>query len=247
MTLVSVSEQERIQGGLRAAEECFDILFDRAPVMMHSIDSDGRLVKVNSRWLQRLGYQRDEVLGRKSVEFLTEESRRQAIKDTLPLFWRVGSARGVGYQFVMKNGQVIDVLLDAEVTPEISGQSFTIAALREGHDLIQQQQSATTIKALQELTSWQHELKDFLSPQEIHNQDAGLLTPQDSSANALAKAGETLGTFLELTENISVSLRALLQTHEEMLDASVEQQRELLEVAKSMEKSCRPSAIMGHI
>ena len=241
MNLDSVSEQEHQEMALGVAKECFDfdILFDHAPVMMHSIDNDGRLVKVNRRWLWRLGYQRNEVLGRKSTEFLTEESRRQAIKGTLPLFWRVVSARNVGYQFVRKNGQTIDVLLDAEVTPEISGHSFTIAALRDGHDRAQWEQTAITIKALKELTRWQHELESAAFPQGIHNPNADPTAIRQESGQELdtTMARGAMGMLLEHIQDISVNLHALLGVHEELLDASVEQQRELLVVAKSIEKS----------
>ena len=235
--LRSIPEQERNEMALRVADETFDILFDRAPVMMHAIDGEGRLIRVNRPWLRRLGYKRDEVLSRKSTEFLTEESRQRAIKDTLPLFWRMGSARSVGYQFVRKNGHLIDVLLDAEVARDSSGHIFTIATLRDGHDPTQWEQAATIIKALKQLASAQAKLEGTLLNTGRVNQDPGLLAPQALSDDASAKTGETLGAFLEHTENISVNLRALLRVHEEWLDASAEQQRELLGVAKSIEKS----------
>ena len=235
--LRSIPEQERNDMALKVADETFDILFDRAPVMMHAIDGEGRLIRVNRPWLRRLEYKRDEVLGRKSTEFLTEESRQRAVKDTLPLFWRVGSARSVGYQFVRKNGQIIDVLLDAELGRYTSGNTFAIVTLREDHDLTQWEQAATIIKALKQLASAHALLQSPLLAEGGVNQDPGLLALQASSGDASAKAGETLGAFLEHTENISVNLRALLRVHEEWLDASAEQQRDLLGVAKSIEKS----------
>ena len=79
-----------------SAEQYFDVVFDCAPVMLHSIDRDGRIVKVNRRWLQELGYEESEVIGRRSTEFLTDESRTRALSDTLPLFWQTGSAHGLG-------------------------------------------------------------------------------------------------------------------------------------------------------
>ena len=59
----NTAERERVEKALRVAIESFDILFDHAPVMMHAVDKDGRLVRVNSRWLQTLGYESSEVLG----------------------------------------------------------------------------------------------------------------------------------------------------------------------------------------
>lgn len=54
-------------------------LFNRQiPAMMHSIDAEGRIVTVSQKWLDVLGYSEEEVLGRRSTEFMTEESCRHA-------------------------------------------------------------------------------------------------------------------------------------------------------------------------
>lgn len=89
---------------------CF---YEEIPAMAHSIDTTGRLVRVSNLWLETLGYERSEVIGRKSVEFLTEESRRHAEESALPEYFRTGQCRDVPYQFVTKGGEVIDVLLSA--------------------------------------------------------------------------------------------------------------------------------------
>ncbi|MFO0981299.1 MAG: PAS domain S-box protein [Planctomycetota bacterium] len=87
--------------------------YEKTPVMLHSIDREGRLVSVSDRWLEVLGYERHEVLGRRSVDFLTEASRSYAESEILPSFFATGSCRNVPYQFVRKNGEVVDVLLSA--------------------------------------------------------------------------------------------------------------------------------------
>ena len=233
------SERPGTEEALRVARETFDILFDHAPVMLHSVDVGGRLVKVNRRWLQGLGYEREEVLGRKSIDFLTEESRAMAISDTLPLFWRVGSARSVGHQFVRKDGEPLEVLLDAEVIHSTAEDRSTLAALRTGNDLVQWKQASTTLMALQQLARIQDSLTSILSnqgsdgsapdPPPLHQYPDP--TPENGSWR------EYLGTLLEIGHDISGNLRALVRTHEEWLDASVEQQRELLLAAKGMEKT----------
>ena len=95
-----------------SSKRFYEAVFDSAPVMLHSIDKDGRLVKVNRRWLAELGYKESEVLGRPSIDFLTDESRARIVSETLPLFWRTGSAHSIGYRIVKKDGQVKDVLMD---------------------------------------------------------------------------------------------------------------------------------------
>ena len=87
---------------LAAVDQSINALFNRAPVMRHWVRKGGTIAKVNRRWLARMGYKRHEVLGRKSIDFLTEHSRFWAVEECLPLFFRVGSARGVGFEFVKR-------------------------------------------------------------------------------------------------------------------------------------------------
>ena len=81
--------------------------------MLHSIDREGKLLDVSDRWLKVLGYTREEVVGRKASDFLTEESREYAETAAISEFIQTGSAENLEYQFVKKSGQVIDVLLSA--------------------------------------------------------------------------------------------------------------------------------------
>jgi two-component system, cell cycle sensor histidine kinase and response regulator CckA len=96
-------------------------LYNRTPAMLHSIDADGRIVAVSDTWLSAMGYTRTEVLGHRSTEFLTEASRRHAREVVLPEFYRTGSCRNVEYQWVRKDGEVLDGLLSAVAERDPSG------------------------------------------------------------------------------------------------------------------------------
>jgi PAS domain S-box-containing protein len=85
--------------------------FKVSPAMVHSIDRAGRLIAVSDVWLAKLGYERDEVLGKLSSDFMTSESRQYAIQNVLPEFFRRGRCDNVEYQLVCKDGRVIDVLV----------------------------------------------------------------------------------------------------------------------------------------
>ena len=90
-----------------------DRRFAVTPALLHSIDAQGRLVSVSDAWLAKLGYRREELIGRLSSDFLTPASRERAIHNVLPEFFRTGRCDNVEYQFVCKDGRVIDVLLSA--------------------------------------------------------------------------------------------------------------------------------------
>lgn len=108
-----ITELKRAEEALRTSEVRYRSLYNNTPVMMHSINQVGELVSVNDHWLRTLGYERDEVLGRRSTDFLTDVSRRYARDTVLPSFFKEGSVTDIEYQMVKKDGQVIDVLLSA--------------------------------------------------------------------------------------------------------------------------------------
>ncbi len=96
--------------------------YETTPAMMHSIDRQGRLLCVSDAWLRKLGYERAEVIGRPSTDFLTESSREKARLVVLPSFFETGSVTDVEYQMVCRDGTVIDVLLSAVAERDSTGQ-----------------------------------------------------------------------------------------------------------------------------
>jgi diguanylate cyclase (GGDEF)-like protein/PAS domain S-box-containing protein len=97
--------------------------------MLHSINKDGLLISVSDAWLLKLGYTREEVIGRRSSDFLTPESRAYAIRDVLPAFFQSGRTDAAEYQMVCKDGRVIDVLLSAvldDSSKELGGISLAV-------------------------------------------------------------------------------------------------------------------------
>ena len=107
---------------LQASEQRFRTLYTQTPVMLHSIDPQGRVITVSQRWLSTLGYAEHEVLGRPMSEFLTAESARFAQDDALPKAKRAGRCDDVAFQMVTREGQVLDVLLSAIWEYDAAGQ-----------------------------------------------------------------------------------------------------------------------------
>ncbi len=110
-----ISERNQLETELRENEERFRNIYDNSPVMMHSIDQTGIIRNVNKKWLEVMGYTGEEVLGLSITGFMTPESLSRAVSEVLPKYWSDGSVRDVPYQYVNKDGTVIDVLLDSVV------------------------------------------------------------------------------------------------------------------------------------
>ncbi len=85
----------------------------KLPTMVHAINDKGLLVNVSDFWLKKMGYERKDVIGRSSSEFLTQESKKYAENAALPDFFNKGIIENVPYQFVKKDKTIIDVLLSA--------------------------------------------------------------------------------------------------------------------------------------
>jgi two-component system cell cycle sensor histidine kinase/response regulator CckA len=94
-------------------DEQFAAVFRVLPVMAHSIDREGRLVHVSDAWLERLKYERDDVIGRPLTDFLTEEGRNRATGEVIPRFFREGRVDDIPYAFVASDGEIVDILLSA--------------------------------------------------------------------------------------------------------------------------------------
>jgi diguanylate cyclase (GGDEF)-like protein/PAS domain S-box-containing protein len=76
-----------------------------------------------------MGYRRDEVIGRPSTDFLTEESRCHALEISIPAFRESGVLPEVEYQVVKKNGKILDVLLSAVTQHDDEGKFASTMAV----------------------------------------------------------------------------------------------------------------------
>lgn len=100
---------EETRATLELIESRYRRLYQTTPAMMQSVDAEGRIQAVSDRWLEALGYSADEVLGKPSIEFLTEASKKSAVEINIPKLREDGHLADVLYQFVKKNGDIIDV------------------------------------------------------------------------------------------------------------------------------------------
>ena len=102
---------------LMEERERFRELYRTTPAMMHAIDRGGVIRHVSDLWLERTGYRHDEVVGRRSTDFLDEASRRHA-RETLPRLWSGGALKDVPLAFRCKDGTTLETELTAIVVGE---------------------------------------------------------------------------------------------------------------------------------
>ena len=97
-------------------------LYRSTPAMLHTVDRDGNIVTVTDHWLQKLGYQRDEVVGRPITDFLTETDQQRFTAGRLKELMLQGEFTNDARQLVTKDGRVIDLLVSAIAHRDKSGE-----------------------------------------------------------------------------------------------------------------------------
>ncbi len=120
-TYLDISERKEAQLRLEESEQTQRLLYEATPAMLYSIDAQGALLSVSNLFAQALGYTREEMLGQKPTAFMTAESAQFALHTVFPEFQRTGSIRNVAYQLVRRDGQVMDVLISAELQRDADG------------------------------------------------------------------------------------------------------------------------------
>lgn len=109
VTGLDITDRKRMEDALRQSESLFRNLYACTPVMMCAIDKDRRFREVSNYGLRQMGRARQEIIGTRIADILTEESRgrfedliqRGSCVDHLPL------------QGVRPDGSIFDVVLSS--------------------------------------------------------------------------------------------------------------------------------------
>ena len=112
---------ERETQALRHSEERFRALYSRTPLPLYQLDRAGRLRYVSESWLELMGFSREEVIGRRLSEFMTEVSASQARHEDWPRLLETGVIQDAEYQMVTAQGALIDVLASGRVERDHTG------------------------------------------------------------------------------------------------------------------------------
>jgi PAS domain S-box-containing protein len=120
-----ITERKQVEKALRESEEKFSKVFYASPIPLNiNRLSDGRYVEVNESFLKRMGYHREELLGKTALEIGAwvhpEESENffQSLRTQ-------GSLRDFEAQFRTKSGEIGTALLFREVV-ELAGEKYFV-------------------------------------------------------------------------------------------------------------------------
>jgi len=84
-----------------------------------SLDENGNFIEVNQRWLDLLGYKREEVIGKWFGEFLSP-AYRENLRQGFELFKQRGEVHSE-FEMIHKNGSLLFIAFDGKVGHDING------------------------------------------------------------------------------------------------------------------------------
>jgi len=94
-------------------EQHYRDLYRATPAMLHTVDAKGRVLHVSDHWLRKLGYRREEVIGRAITDFFSEGTRATLPQQHLESIIAHGALRNEPRELVTKSGDLIEVLISS--------------------------------------------------------------------------------------------------------------------------------------
>lgn len=116
-------------------EQRFRDLYQSTPAMLHTVDTDGRITAVSDHWLDKLGYSREEVIGRSILGFLSEEAREPLLEGKVRDVIKAGNRKNIPRQMVTKSGELIDVVMSSRTERDhLTGRETLFVASKDVTD-----------------------------------------------------------------------------------------------------------------
>ncbi|HEX5046659.1 MAG TPA: sigma 54-interacting transcriptional regulator [Gammaproteobacteria bacterium] len=133
-----VGQQARI-------EQHYRELYRATPAMLHTVDSGGRIIHVSDRWLAKLGYRREEVLGRLITDFYVKETQDTLGGGRLLDVIAHGELENEPRSYLTKSGEAIEVVVSATADRDASG--AVLALLVASKDVTERNRAERQLRA----------------------------------------------------------------------------------------------------
>ncbi len=157
-------------------------MYENSPAMLHAMDPEGRLVKVNRFMLEALGYTAGEVLGRPMTDLFPPGSRQTIWDAIFESLFETGSVHDLPCQWVKKSGEIIDILLCASAEKDAQGKiigclaaALDITTRKKTEDHIQTLAYYDPLTGLPNRTLFQDRLHQALAHAHRDGHHVGLL------------------------------------------------------------------------
>jgi len=144
---------KRLQSALKESEKKFQEFYDEAPVGYHELDTKGRIVRVNQKELQMLGYTLEEMTQKPIWTFFVEEEMIRHVT-LAKIAGDVSFHDTFERTFRRKDGTTLPVLVEERVIRDKTGQILGIRSTVE--DITERRRTEEALrKSEEQLRQWQ--------------------------------------------------------------------------------------------
>jgi PAS domain S-box-containing protein len=133
-----VGQQARI-------EEHYRELYRATPAMLHTVVAHGRILHVSDRGLQKLGYRRDEVVGRMITDFMGPDYRATLENGKLEARIAHGELENQPGTYLTKAGEAVEVVVSATADRDSTG--AVVALLVASKDVTERNRAERQLRA----------------------------------------------------------------------------------------------------
>ena len=116
---------------VRKSEERYIDLFENSPDMSHIFNKDGIIISCNQTEATRLGYSKEELIGKSILKLYPLEYHKETQRNILDIFDRNKEIKGVEEKFISKNEELIDVSINTSIILDETGQPLVRAVARD--------------------------------------------------------------------------------------------------------------------
>ena len=118
LLMLQLAASNRIQ--IEQSAEIVD-LYENAPCGYHSLDAQARIVRINRTELEWLGYESDELVGRKTLFELLTPASREVFQTQFSRLKECGVVRDLQLELVRKDGSTLPVVLSETAVYDARG------------------------------------------------------------------------------------------------------------------------------
>ena len=120
-TVQDITERKLAEQKLRRTSDEIEDLYQNAPCGYHSVDAEGRFLRINDTELRWLGYTRDEMVGTMNIRDLLSADGRKGFDEQFSLFKKTGVITNLPFEYVRKDGTHLPVLLSSTAIVDADG------------------------------------------------------------------------------------------------------------------------------
>ncbi len=228
----NVITREYAEEEIQSHKERYKLLFDNNPVSLQSLNRKGYIIQVNDTWLKKMGYRREDIIGKWFGDLLTDDYK-ETFQNTLPKFLQAGAMSGVEFDLIKSDGGIIQVRFEGKCLYDEAGNLIrTLCAfldISEEKKMKEEEHKIDRLESLSILSAGiAHDFNNYL---------AGILANL-SILKMEIPSGSSLNRSLTEMEKVTFGAKSLT---EQLLDFSKggKPQKEELDLTELLKSSIR--------